>query len=280
MSVLEQIIAEQETQTWPDALPDHLSASSMKLYMRCREAYRRRYLDKAEERSSHYFVWGAAHNFALVETNFFQKITTGVDLPIAEVQEAFAAEVDRKVERDGGDDEIEWGKDLSRASLKDRGVELVAAYHREVSPKVQPVAVEQHFEVAVPGCPVTITGYVDVVEAHKIDDLKTAAKRELSPADVFQGHVYQLAFQREVDFHIATKTKVPAVYTAADYPEFGLPWSGARGALTGRMVANVAGDIAATFARYGPDQPWPGAYTTRSTCSMCGHRPTCPWWTT
>lgn len=260
---------------WPEILPDHLSPSSLKLWMRCRESWRRKYLDHATEPSSHYFVWGAAHNFALVETNYAQKITSGVDLPLEDVKLAFAEGMDRKIAKDG---EVDWGK-TSAGEVKDGGVALVAAYHTLISPSVQPIAVEEHFTLDVPGVPVPLTGYLDVLTADRTLELKTAAKRELAPADVFQGRVYQLARPATVDFHIATKTKVPAIYTMADYDEFGIPLTDAGQELTARMVRNLVTDILATLATYGPEATWPGAFAVRSTCNLCGHRSTCDWWT-
>jgi hypothetical protein len=49
-------------------------------------------------------------------------------------------------------------------------------------------------------------------------------------------------------------------------------------ARTRRMVVNLAQDIAQTFAAYGPDEEWPGAYTYGWACGYCGFRPTCKWW--
>lgn len=266
-----------ERAVWPDLLPQHLSPSSLKTYMACREQWRQQYLVKPPRRSKDYFVWGGAHNFALVETNYAQKIETHTDLPLAEVQEAFAAGVDRKINDEGGAGEIDWGES-SAADIKDRGVALVTAYHKTVSPTVQPVAVEQRVTINVPGAPVPVVGYIDVV-ADRIIELKTAGKKGVYPGDIFQGRVYQLALPLDVDFHVATKTKVPGIYTAAECPEFGIPASDLQRAVTRRMVANLAADILATFDRFGPDETWPGAYATlASPCGRCSFVAACEWW--
>jgi hypothetical protein len=278
VSVLDDILAADAPQTeWPSMLPDHLSPSSLKTYMRCREQWRRRYVLGEKERPGAALVWGSAHNFALVETNFAQKITTGEDLSVADVQIAFAEGFDQRVEQDGGETEIAWGDDKP-GDLKDKGVELAAHYQRTVSPRVKPIAVERSFQMAVPGVPVPIIGRVDVEEDGRTIDLKTGAKREMKLDNVFQGRVYQLERPVPVEFHLATKTKLPAVYTPAEYPEFGLELSRAIQARTARMLVTLAEDIAATFATYGPDQPWPGTFTYGWGCSYCGFRPTCPWW--
>lgn len=277
MSVLDDILAADAPQTdWPSMLPDHLSPSSLKTYMRCREQWRRRYVLGEKERPGAALVWGGAHNFALVETNFAQKITSGEDMSIDDVKLAFAEGFDQRVERDGGESEIAWGDDKP-GDLKDKGVDLTAHYHRTVSATVTPIAVERSFALDVPGVPVPVIGRVDVDEAYRTIDLKTGAKREMKPDNVFQGRVYQLERPVAVEFHLATKTKLPAIYTPAEYPEFGLALSDLIQKRTARMLVTLADDIAATFATYGPEQPWPGAFTYGWACGYCGFRPTCPW---
>lgn len=278
-STLEQILAEPSL-VWPAALPGHLSPSALKTYMRCRESFRRKYLTKDSEPSTHYFVWGGAHNAALVDFNFQQKITTGIDAPIDEVQEAFAAAVDRKTDAEGGDGGINWGKEMSRAKVKDAGVELVRAYMTIAAPAVQPTAVEQRFDITVPGVPVPVMGYIDVVTESRLLELKTAASRGVAEGDRFQGRVYQLAMPKPVEFHVATKTKTPAVYTIADGDEYQIPLSKSLSEVSRLMVVNLATDIVATYEQFGPDEMWPGAFAVRSTCGLCGYRKDCGWWKT
>jgi hypothetical protein len=259
---------------WDVLLPEHLSASSLKTYMRCRESWRRKYICKEREASAHYFVWGGAHNFALVETNYAQKITTGVDLPLKDVQEAFVAGVEQETAQ--ADGEVDW-REWTPGKIKDSGVKLVSAYHTKVSPTVQPLAVEEKFTVEVPGVPVPLIGYIDVREKSKIDDLKTAKTRKVTGGDLFQSAVYQLAHPLPVDLHIATKTVTPAVYTSADDESFGLRFGGT--SLVEAKVRNLAVDIVATLERYGPDQPWPGAYTAGDNpCDRCSFQSSCAWW--
>lgn len=277
-STLDTILGEDASQVvWPEILPDHLSPSSLKTYMRCREQWRRRYVLGEKERPGAALVWGGAHNFALVETNFAQKITTGEDLSVEDVQLAFAEGFDQRVERDGGESEVQWGDDKP-GDLKDKGVALATHYHATVSPTVTPIAVERSFSLMVPGVPVPIIGRIDVDEEHRTIDLKTGAKREMKPDNVFQGRVYQLERPVPIEFHLATKTKLPAIYTPAEWPEFGLDVSDIVQKRTARMLVTLADDIASTFATYGADQPWPGAFTYGWACGYCGFKPTCPWW--
>jgi hypothetical protein len=141
---LDALLQETEQATWPEMLPRHLSPSSLKMYMRCREQYRRRYVLGEKERPGAALVWGNAHNFALVETNFAQKIETGTDMSVADVELAFAEGFDQSVEKDGGEAEVQWG-DNKPGELKDKGVLLASHYHKTVSPTVTPIAVERSF---------------------------------------------------------------------------------------------------------------------------------------
>ena len=265
---------------WHALLPDHLSAASLKMWMRCREQWRRRYVLGEKERPGAALVWGSAHNYALVETNFGQKVVTGTDLPVGDVELAFAEGFDQRLELEG--DEIVWGDGDKPGEMKDRGVALAAAYHKQVSSSVQPLRVEESFALEVAGVPVPIVGRMDVTEEKRTIDLKTGSKREMRPDNAFQGRVYQLARPVPMEFHLATKTKVPGIYTPPEWPEFGFAYDEAVNERTRKTLAMLAADVVATFERFGPEQPWPGAFTYGWACGFCGWGPvgngTCVYW--
>jgi putative RecB family exonuclease len=274
VSILEQLFpSEAPALAWPSGLPDHLSPSSLKTWMRCREQWRQVYLLGKRQRPAAAMIWGSAHNFALVEQNFAQKIGTGEDLSVGDVELAFAEGFDQRVDRE----DVDWKSDKP-AEIKDRGVKLAAAYHQTVSASVQPLTVEESFSIDVPGVPVPVVGRMDVTEETRTIDLKTGGKREMNADNVFQGRVYQLARPVTMEFHLATKTKVPGIYTPPEYPEFGFAYSEAEQARTRMVLALLAADIVSTYERFGPDQTWPGAFTYGWACSYCGFKPTCEYW--
>lgn len=274
MSILEQLFpSEAPALAWPAGLPDHLSPSSLKTWMRCREQWRQVYLLGKRQRPAAAMIWGSAHNFALVEQNFAQKIGTGEDLSVGDVELAFAEGFDQRVDRE----DVDWKTDKP-AEIKDRGVKLAAAYHQQVSASVYPLTVEESFSIDVPGVPVPVVGRMDVTEETRTIDLKTGGKREMNADNVFQGRVYQLARPVAMEFHLATKTKVPGIYTPPEYPEFGFAYSEVEQARTRTVLALLAADIASTYAQFGPDQTWPGAFTYGWACSYCGFKPTCAYW--
>jgi hypothetical protein len=186
---------------------------------------------------------------------------------------------------------------------------MVAAHRTQVMPHVQPTAVEQKFEITVPGLPVPIWGYIDVeanvadpialLEATvtgnmpkgdpKILDQKTAGRAGLSNENRVQGWTYQLYKPLDVHFHVAIKNKTPRVDTPATDAQYLLPLAPYE--RTHLMIQMVMRAIANYYATYGPDHPWPGAFGGfADTCGYCGFKPVegseltasgkpgCPWW--
>lgn len=267
-----------ESVVWPDGLPDHLSATQIGLYQRCREQYRRVYVLGERQRPGAALVWGSADHYAH-EVNFAQKIESHEDLPVGDVQMAFAFGFDQAVERNGGESEIEWGSDKP-GKLKDDGVKLVSAYHTSVSPRVQPTGVEVDFRLEVPGAGVPVVGRVDIETAGPGIERKTA-KRSSSKVEAkwrLQGLIYQLARTKEIDYHVSVKTKTPAILTPLEHPDLALPYIPGRVAAAERLIAHTANSIASDFARFGPDEPWQGALSHDWACDYCGFRPNCGWW--
>ena len=276
MSALETLLG--PLPSWPAGLPDHLSASQITMYQRCREQYRRRYVLGERERPGAALVWGSADHYAH-EQNFAQKIDSHEDLPVADVEEAFAEGFDRAVERSGGESEIQWGDDKP-GTLKDDGTKLVAHYHRLVSPKVQPVAVEREFSLVLLSVPVPIVGRIDVETAGPGIERKTARRAESQPKPDWrlQGLVYQLEHGRSVDFHVSVKKKTPEIITPESNERFSLPYVERTVRTAERLVAHTAASIVSDYERLGPDEPWTGAVTHVWACSFCGFKPSCPWW--
>jgi hypothetical protein len=161
-----------------------------------------------------------AHNFALVETNFAQKIDTGKTCRSTTSSSRSRRGSIRASSRTAARAKSQWGDDKP-GDLKDKGVELASHYHRP-SRRPSPRSPSSGRSLEVPGVAVPVVGRIDVDEAHRTIDLKTGAKREMKPDNAFQGRIYQLERPVPVEFHLATKTKLPAIYTPAEYPSSGL----------------------------------------------------------
>jgi hypothetical protein len=285
VSILEQLFpSEAPTLAWPSGLPDHLSASSLSMLERCPEQYRQRYVLGKKEAPSGAMLWGTSDGRAHAEANFNQKIVSHEDAPVAEVKEAFATILDEEVEKNGGASEIDW-RDDDPAKIKDQGVALVAHYHQQVSPRVQPTATEERFSLDIPGVPVPFIGYIDVsTEAYTIER-KTArgSSKTIPPHYRFQVLGYGLARSRPVELHISTRTARPAVYTPLEVPGLELrPWLASMAGQAERIIASRARTLLSLWNERGPDEPWPDAIGTMAwnmpVCDMCGFRPECSWW--
>lgn len=272
---------------WPAVLPDHFSASSLTMWHRCREQFRFRYVEGRKEPPKGYQVWGSADS-AAAEYNYAQKIESHEDVPVSEVEEAFVDAVDIYVDLLGGESEVDWDTSAkSSADVKDNGVKLAALYHEQVAPRILPVAAEQRFEILVPDIQVPVIGYPDVETDAVVIERKTASKKfpNNAPAGnyVAQVRIYQLARPKPVDFHVSTKTKLPAVYTPADVDgeRLEVPYSAATNERTERWIQTTIRGILSDLETFGPDGPWPGSEALMNTpCGWCGFRTTgCPWWT-
>lgn len=273
---------EEPVAAWPDALPPHLSPSSLSTFERCPEMYRRKYILREQERTGASALWGNADGEAHF-INFAQKIDSHEDLPVADVREAFAESLDSEIRKNGGREEIDW-RDDKPGDVMDRGVALVSAYHAQVSPRIQPTGVEERFSIDVPGVPVPFIGYVDVSTEPASIERKTAAQKSsaIPPQYRLQTLGYALARERPVEVHISTRTLKPAVWTPAEEPALRLEYAAGVGATVERIIAARATQIAALYAVFGPDDPWPDALGTMAwhtpICDLCSFRPTCSWW--
>lgn len=287
--------------SWPAEI-EHISASGLKLFAKCPEQYRRRYIKGERIPPDAALLWGRADHTA-IEHNFEQKKATYTDLTIAEIKQVFAAEIDAAVDEAGGVSEVDWGKEVkgkgARAKARDdllyRGEKLVGQYHQEVCPVVQPLEVEESFEVRLPGIPVPIVGRLDLVaevagnltggfdpnavtKAVRIIDRKTSGKKVSKPESEWrvQAGIYMLHRWLPHEWHLSVKTKDPYVYR--DEETLLLKPSPLLRRQIGMQLEYLVRQIGYSYITYGPDEPWDGAILHQWACSYCGFRPTCQWW--
>jgi len=161
----------------PRVLPvSSLSLSSMSLFRRCPEKWRRRYIDGLYEPPSGPMICGSAAG-AAEATNFQLKIESGVDLSTEDLLDQFADEWNERVRRD----DVAWGSDKPEA-LRQASQRALETYHETIAPKVRPVSVEREFTLRF-DADWTFKGYLDLEEEDgSVGDLKLKAKR-LAQAD-------------------------------------------------------------------------------------------------
>jgi hypothetical protein len=204
-------VASPTTVDPPSTFPlDHLSVSSLDLYSRCPEKWRRRYIDHEPDRPSAKMILGGAAGAALVQS-FGLQIERGMGLSTDELLDEFSSEWEDRLERE----DIDFEKETPGA-LKDSAVAALRVYHRQLAPDVIPASVERPFELSWPGCPFDLIGFIDLETADGgLVDFKTTGKRwgaEKAGAEL-QPTVYLAAKRAEGNpaagfaYHLLIRTK-------------------------------------------------------------------------
>jgi hypothetical protein len=260
---------------WPADI-QHLSPSSMKKFMECPDKWRKHYLLREREITQGYWLFQGSTNHRSIDWALKEKMTTGKLPEVKQILERFDHEWTMELSDRGGVEALEW-RDSTPGEAKDQTAGLVKAYV-PIAQMLDPIALEQKWEIEVPHVPVPLMGYIDIELEDRLIDRKDVARRERKPKPdwVMQGGIYTAVKQKPIDFHVSTKTKMPMVYTPGVDPELAMPaWSTQRMHL---YVQRVARAISTMYTQYGPHEVWPGATLHPFACDYCGLRANCAWW--
>lgn len=201
-----------------DAVDRHLSISQLRTFTTCPLRHYYRYQRGLIVPPTGAQARGTAVHKG-IEANYAQKLTSGVDLPVSDVEDAAAAAFDAAA------GECAFA-DVPRGKALDDAVSLVALHTRSIAPTVQPVAVESRIAWTVPGVELPFVGIVDVVDTTgRIRDNKavSATPTEDSAATSMQltGYAHE-AYQRtgdipsvSLDCLVATKQPKAVVLEAS-----------------------------------------------------------------
>lgn len=261
---------------WPFELVPHLSASSLGMFLRCPEQWRRRYLLGEKRPPVWHMVLGSA-NHATHERTYNEKLR-GREVSPREAVEYFEDQAwPEQLVKEG---EVLW-QAQTPDSCVDTGARMVNAYTAHVVPRILPESAgEQKFEIEVPGLPVPVIGYTDVIiNDGPVLDIKTVgqATRSIQKRWMLQANIYNLALGRGIEIHTVSRAKEPKVFTALDEEGLLLPASEQQNALTQRMVQQVTGMIWNCIRHFGPLEPWPANFMSDA-CGWCGWFDTCVYW--
>ena len=257
----------------PRVLPlDHLSVTSVTLFMRCPEKWRRRYLEREYEPAGGGLIAGGAAHAAEAQ-HYGTVIETGDGLATADVLDLFADEWRARVERE---DRIDWGRGETEQTARSAGEGALRAYHTLIAPTVQPVSVERAFTLRFPGAEWDFTGFMDLEEADDaVSDLKVV-KRRMAQSDAdgdLQATAYLAARRaednpaREFRFHTAIKNRTPTAEVVST--------SRTDAQLDGLLDRLVA--VAAEMAWRVEMDVWDGAPPGAWWCGrFCGYWRSCP----
>ncbi len=150
----------------------HLSITQINMLARCGEQYRFRYVDGIKSPPGVALVIGKATH-AAIEKDLTNKIQWGALLPDDAIAET-AADATRKAWSD--DEPTLQDGDPDQGGAVDAAVSLATLHHRELAPKIEPISLERGFVLSLDGFPFDLMGYVDIDEATRIRDTKTASK--------------------------------------------------------------------------------------------------------
>ncbi len=271
------------SEAWLDGYVTSFSATSLRMLKICPEQWRQRYILGRKERPGEALTMGNAFHSA-VAFSHEAKIETHEDKPVAEVVEYFHDKAwPKAVEKDGGESEIRW--DNKPDDVRRDGERVTRAYHTVVSPRIQPVRVEQKISIAVPGVPVPIIGYIDVEEERNTIDTKTGKQVQKKPDANWrtQGTLYAFATGKPTHFHSISRAKTPSIATPLEHEEMVVEPNPSQVPQIEAMLRMYAEQVEWFFNRYGPDEPWPMTgvlmdFKGGAACNFCGFRKWCPAW--
>jgi hypothetical protein len=152
----------------PDGRPlRHLSKSSLELFKKCPEAWKRRYLDGVREPGSVAMAAGSALSSALAA--YFQGAIDGHRPSPGEVDDRLVWALARELERA----EPREGEDAGHA--REGARDALRAYLDDVAPSVRPLATERRAEVRFPAAEWSLVAYLDLeTEDAAVVDYKLA----------------------------------------------------------------------------------------------------------
>lgn len=183
---------------------DHLSANSINKFLRCPRMWQESYVYKAPFESNSNLVIGSAVHLALSR-----------QLKGEPVGDFFADAVREALEGDeehAGATSIVWNnspetsENLAKKHLYD--YERYGKHLRVVDTEVEIV-------LDIPGVDIPVVGFVDIVCADRLVDIKTTAyfkkSPSLNPEWKVQANIYQLYQQLPFEFHVLTRSKTHPV---------------------------------------------------------------------
>jgi hypothetical protein len=286
---------QQEPESW---IPEirHLSASSIGMFRRCPEQFRQRYLLGRKEKPGEGLVVGSFFHETL-EHNYRTKVETHEDRPLPELREyLYDVAVPKVLEANGGEDEIQWDPGSGLENAKDDTERITLAYAKRVMPRVQPVAVEQQFNIPF-GAPVPLNGYLDVLAGVEVEmdtdaiwmpthvlDTKTGkqARSKLKPDWRLQGTIYAAATNLPVEYQTISRAKIPKIVTGLESEDLVVRPTEAQKLNVLSVALRVSIMIKHLYDTIGPGEVWPtlGAFPDWSMqtlpCDFCGYRRYCP----
>jgi len=272
----------------------HLSPSSYSLWVSCPEAWRRRYIKGEKPPPSGSMFLGSRVDDAL--SAYHRRILEHGDrLTVNQVldvyREQWATELEAEQDKQG----VEWEDELSERAAFEMGRQAVELAMAELIPHLgDPVDVQRRLEFTIaPDLEWTVLGYLDLETLREtpagdpepmVVDFKvkntpiTQDKADSDPqAGLYLAGRWLEGYPAsELCFAQIAKPGKRRKQMGASLVSTSRTSGQLRGVLA--RVALAASQIAASYERYGPDQPWGFADPTSWKCGprYCSHWASCP----
>jgi hypothetical protein len=269
-----------------------VSASALATFARCPEQFRLKYVLGYQEPQAAAPLTGSAVHGAMEkvwEAKIAGLLGPGEAAQEKGLTEAYYEKFESLTERAGGRGEVVWdeggrGKPTDPSGWREMGLTVAAEYNRVVAPTIQPVATEEVLTIDVPGVPVPLVGYLDLVTATETIDLKVSGKAHTEVATDWrlQGYVYLLAGRSMAWHSVKWPNAQGEVAISIGKPGEGpyLPLTAEALLVAQNLVRRYVKAILAYSATFGRDEPWPGAVNHTWACNLCRFRTDgrCAWW--
>lgn len=160
----------------------HISNSSLGMWLRCGEQFRRRYIEGEIIPPGISARTGTAVHKAS-DINFSQKIITKKDMPLSDLQDAARDNYVHTVKESGvfiPKDKLSEKKKLLNDGLNS-SLEATKVYREDIAPKIQPLFSEHRLEADI-GLGIPLLGIIDCYDGC-LNDLKVAKKKNQTWAD-------------------------------------------------------------------------------------------------
>lgn len=218
---------------------EHLSYSSVNLYLTCARAWRFRYIDKVKTPIAVALPFGSAFHDAIenyIRTNNVQKLKAGGTTPPVSswFSKCWQSQVEREQDIDFGKESFESMADLGQRMLgneidvtgggPNRKCQNASVFLNDIVPMTDehgPI-IEKKITLRVPGVEVPIIGYIDLITSDGVPcDFKTSgrawyaakAHSELQPSFYLTAltQLGQVRSDFKFRYYIFTKTKKPKI---------------------------------------------------------------------
>jgi hypothetical protein len=248
----------------------NLSASSVMTYLRCGYQWYLAYVEGHVSPPSFAQARGIAVHKA-VEANMLQKIDTKEDMPVEDMKDAFSTSFEEE-----GVDGFQDDDKKDKGEVKDSGIKLTELHHKEVSPLIQPMWVEQPVQFDING--VTYSGQIDIVdEMFRVRDTKTTGSRPRPESYLFGMTGYAVAARQAADGRHNERDVVLDYLVATQNPYYLQVTNG--GPVSDANIQSFAATVEKVAEGIENEQWTPNGLQGRGICeSMCGYKHLCPYY--